>query len=128
MENHPRPSMSELLSTIALARSIMPEMDLQVPPNLLICGGSLGFERAVRAVLLAGATDFGGISSITPDFINPTNPWPSIDRLKTSIERAGFIPRERLPIYPRYTKNPEFMSDEVRNLVLKLADQNGYRC
>ena len=81
----------------------------------------------LNACLLAGANDLGGISPITPDFINPPNPWPSVEELEAAIRRAGFIPRERLPIYPRYVRDSRFMSREVRELVLELADEDGYR-
>jgi len=132
MANCPRPSTKELLTTVVMARSLMPEMNIQVPPNLLDYNGGvvqLGgcrFEKAVKAVLLAGANDFGGISSLTPDFINPDDPWPSVAELRATIERAGFVPRERLPIYPRYAKDKRFMSREVRKVVQELADKDGY--
>ncbi len=118
MGNHPRPSEPDFLTTVALARSIMPHMNLQVPPNLL---------TNVRHLLLAGANDLGGISPVTPDFINPEHPWPSVAGLRAAIVRAGFVPRERLPVYPRYARNERFMSREVRERVLELADEDGYR-
>ena len=127
------PSEAELLATVAMARSLMPEMNIQVPPNLLGHNGGIvqregyEFKKAVEAVLLAGANDFGGISSLTPDFINPEDPWPSVAELRAAIERAGFVPRERLPIYPRYARDERFMSREVRERVLQLADEDGYR-
>jgi len=133
MANCAGPSETELLATVAMARSLMPEMNIQVPPNLLgynggvVQRGSYGFKKAVKAVLLAGANDFGGISSLTPDFINPEDPWPSVAELRAAIERAGFVPHERLPIYPRYAKDKRFMSREVRKRVLELADKDGYR-
>jgi FO synthase subunit 1 len=118
MWDRSRPSEPELLATVALARSIMPDMNLQVPPNLV---------ANVRYLLLAGANDLGGISSVTLDFINPDHPWPSAAGLRAVIKRAGFVPRERLPIYPRYAKDAHFMSREVRKLVLELVDEDGYR-
>jgi len=123
------PSEAELLATVAMARLLMPEMNIQVPPNLLgvVQRGSYGFKKAVKAVLIAGANDFGGISSLTPDFINPEDPWPSVSELRAVIERARFVPRERLPIYPRYARDERFMSKEVRKHVLELADEDGYR-
>jgi len=158
MANCPRPSTKELLATVVMARSLMPEMNIQVPPNLLDYNGGVvqrgscipkretrtsfdnlgsynggvvqlggcGFEKAVEAVLLAGVNDFGGISSLTPDYINPEDPWPSVAELRAAIERAGFVPRERLPIYPRYAKDKRFMSREVRKVVQELADKDGY--
>lgn len=133
MANCPRPSEAEVLATVELARSLMPEMNIQVPPNLLgyngkvVRPGDCEFEKAIEAVLLAGANDFGGISSLTPDFINPGDPWPSVAELRAAIEHAGFVPRERLPIYPRYARDGRFMSTEVRKRVLELADEDGYR-
>ena len=133
MANCPRPSEAELLTTVAMARSLMPEINIQVPPNLLDYNGGIvqrggcGFEKAVKAVLLAGANEFGGISSLTPDFINPEDLWPSVAELRAAIVRAGFAPHERLPIYPRYARDERFMSKEVRERVLELADEEGYR-
>jgi FO synthase subunit 1 len=121
MENCAAPDLDELLSTVTVARELMPEMNIQVPPNLL------SHDGGVKAVLRAGANDFGGISPLTPDFINPEHPWPSVAELQTTIERAGFVPRERLPIYPRYARDEKFMSKEVRERVLELADEEGYR-
>ena len=153
MANCAGPSEVELLATVAMARSLMPEMNIQVPPNLLDYNGGVvqlggcipkgetqtafkqplviqrgGCEISViEAILRAGANDFGGISSVTPDFINPEHPWPSVAELRAVIERAGFTPRERLPIYPRYVKDERFMSKKVKKHVLKLADEDGYR-
>ena len=112
------PSADELLKTVVGARRLMPEMNLQVPPNLV---------RDLSPFLQAGANDLGGISSVTHDFINPDNPWPSVAELRAAIGRAGSVPRERLPIYPRYARDERFMSKEVRKLVLELADEEGYR-
>lgn len=118
MKSCSRPSESELFTTIAIARSIMPNMNIQVPPNLVSNFGPL---------LLAGANDLGGISSVTPDFINPEQIWPSVDELQAVIKHAGFTPRERLPIYPRYVKDERYMSREVKERVLDFADEDGYR-
>ena len=118
MESHPRPSESELFKTVAIARSIMPDMNIQIPPNLV---------SNFSSILLAGANDLGGISPVTPDFINPEQPWPSVAELWAVVKRAGFTPRERLPIYPRYVKDERFMSEGVREHVHELADEEGYR-
>lgn len=118
MENHPRPAESDLLAAVVIARFLMPNVGIQVPPNLVPNFGPF---------LLAGANDLGGISSLTPDFINPEQPWPSVSKLRAAVRRAGFQPRERLPIYPRYVKDDRFMSKEVRELVHEIADEEGYR-
>jgi FO synthase subunit 1 len=114
---HP-PSIAEVFSTVVIARSMMPEMNIQVPPNLV---------ADVRHFLLAGANDFGGISILTHDFINPEHPWPSVAELRAAVERAGLVPRERLPIYPRYALDAGFMSREVKERVIELAGKDGYR-
>jgi len=118
MANCSRPSEAELLATVAVARALMPDMNIQVPPNLV---------ANVRHFLLAGASDLGGISPVTPDFINPESLWPSVKELEAIVKGAGFVLRERLPIYPRYAKDARFMSREVRKLVLELANEDGYR-
>lgn len=128
-----RPDWSELLEIVSFARSVMPDMSIQVPPNLLSRDGRLAppgsqdFENAVAEAILAGADDFGGVSPVTPDFINVDAPWPSVDQLRSAIEHAGFRPRERLPIYPHFVKEEMFMSREVRKRVDDLADEEGYR-
>jgi len=118
MANCAGPSEVELISTIAVARTLMPEMNIQVPPNLV---------SNVGPFLLAGANDLGGVSSVTPDFINPEKPWPTIKEIEATIKNTGFCPRERLPIYPRYALDKSFMSKEVHDCVSELADADGYR-
>jgi FO synthase subunit 1 len=128
-----RPDEGTLLSTVALARSILPDTSIQVPPNLLSRNGKItppgspDFVVAVSEVISAGASDFGGISPVTPDFINADRPWPGASQLRAAIEQAGGKPRERLPIYPRFVREEKFMSKEVRELVRDLADEEGYR-
>ena len=112
------PSETELLATVEVARSLMPEMNIQVPPNLV---------SNVGRFLPAGANDLGGISSVTPDFINPERPWPTIEEIEMMIKNVGFSPRERLPIYPRYALDRSFMSKEVHECASKLVDIDGYR-
>lgn len=118
MANCTGPSEAELISTVAVARSLMPEMNIQVPPNLV---------SNVGHFLLAGANDLGGVSPVTPDFINPERPWPTIKEVEAIIKNAGFLPRERLPIYPRYALDKSFMSKEVYERMSKLAGADGYR-
>jgi FO synthase subunit 1 len=118
MSNCMAPSEAELLATVAMARSLMPGMSIQVPPNLV---------SNVVPFFLAGANDLGGISSVTPDFINPERYWPTIAEIKSIIKSFGFLPRERLPIYPRYALDKSFMSEEVYECVSELVDADGYR-
>lgn len=118
MEDEPTPQRSEILSTLLVAKSIFPDMNIQVPPNL-----TQGFSD----FLLLGANDLGGISTVTPDFINPENPWPNIGKLESKIKEVGLELRERLPIYPEFTKRDGFMSPEVKKVVENLCDRWGYR-
>src|SRR5262249_9465796 len=81
------------------ARLILdPEVSVQAPPNL---------NPASTALLLsAGLNDFGGISPVTPDFINPRHPWPHLDALAQACAQSGFTLRPRLPVYDRYLDRP----------------------
>jgi len=118
MENYPPPSREELIETVEMARKLMQDVGVQIPPNL---------AEDFETYLFAGANDLGGISPLTPDFINPEKPWPSVAEVRERVRRAGFLPRERLPVYPRFVLDTSFMSSEVRSVVLELADEDGYR-
>ena len=116
MENHKPPSVEEMIKVVKDARKILPnDIAIQIPPNLI---------EDIYPFLKAGANDLGGISEVTPDFINPEHPWPSIDELKKSLRE--FMLKERLPIYPKYVKMGWF-SNEISYLIDKLADDNGFR-
>jgi len=107
MAHHPEPSLEDMLRTIALARLILgPQMNIQAPPNL-------SYDDFPR-LLEAGINDWGGISPITKDFINPEAAWPQITRLKAETERRGFVLRERLALYPEFVGRKEFLSPRVR--------------
>lgn len=95
MANAPEPSIEEHLWTIAAARLILPpEISLQAPPNLRL--------GETRALIEAGINDWGGISPVTPDHVNPEAPWPHLDRLAGECAEAGFTLTERLAAYPRF--------------------------
>jgi 7,8-didemethyl-8-hydroxy-5-deazariboflavin synthase CofG subunit len=119
MAGHPDPSLEEMLRTVALARLILgAEMNLQAPPNL-----SYGdFPR----LLEAGINDWGGISPVTRDFINPEAAWPQIARLRSETEARGFALRERLALYPEFIQREEFLSPQVREKLSGLADAGGF--
>lgn len=119
MAAHPEPSLEEMLRTIAIARLILgPQMNIQAPPNL----SYNDFPR----LLEAGINDWGGISPITRDFINPEAAWPQIARLKAETESRGFTLRERLAIYPEFLLREEFLSPNVCDRAAKLADPHGF--
>ncbi|MFO0759217.1 MAG: 7,8-didemethyl-8-hydroxy-5-deazariboflavin synthase CofG [Byssovorax sp.] len=92
----------EMAHAIALSRLILdPAISVQAPPNL---------NPASTALLIqSGINDFGGISPVTPDYINPRHPWPHLDALATACEEAGFTLRPRLPIYDAYLDRPGFL-------------------
>jgi len=84
-----------VVETVALARLILdPDVSLQAPPNLN--------PSSTEALLAAGINDFGGISPLTPDYINPRHPWPHLQKLADICARVGFTLRARPPIYPKF--------------------------
>src|SRR6266571_4155830 len=114
MAQHAEPSLEEMLRTLAMARLILgPQMNLQAPPNL-------SYEDFPR-LLDAGINDWGGISPVTKDFINPEAAWPQISRLREETEARGFVLRERLALYPEFIAREEFASPCVHKKVTALA-------
>jgi 7,8-didemethyl-8-hydroxy-5-deazariboflavin synthase CofG subunit len=98
MRDHPEPSVEEMLKTIALSRLVFGgEMNIQAPPNLT--------PNQYDRYLDAGINDWGGVSPLTPDFINPEAPWPGLQVLREKSARAGFELKARLPVYPEFIRN-----------------------
>ncbi len=120
MARAPEPSLEDHLWTIAVARLLFPpEMSIQAPPNLN--------PAALDRLLAAGIDDWGGISPVTPDHVNPEAPWPQIDVLRRATEAAGKELVARLPIYPRFVQAPErWLAPAMRTAVLHHADAEGY--
>ena len=113
------PSVLDMVRTIAVARLLLPTMNVQAPPNLA--------PQAYQLYLFAGINDWGGISPVTSDFINPEAPWPSIAELKAVSEEAGFDLRERLAVYPEYlTQRDDFLRESLRQRALTWTDDDGY--
>ena len=110
----------ELLWSVAAARlTLGPKANVQVPPNLS--------ADNYRIYLDAGINDWGGVSPLTIDFVNPEAPWPALTNLKEQTEAAGFRLKPRLPVYPEYFLNTgDYLSERLRNTVLALADDDGY--
>jgi len=117
MANHPEPTLEAMLRTIAAARIILnPEISLQAPPNLS--------DRHIKYIQ-AGINDWGGISPVTIDFINPEHAWPDIEKLRTSCIKAGYKLNERLTVYPKYIKNSErFLNTAVSEKIEKILQAN----
>jgi len=111
-------SLDDLLATIAEARRILPpEVHLQAPPNLVDDPGAL---------IDAGIDDFGGVSPITADHVNPERPWPHIDDLRAVAESRGLALVPRLTIYPEYALEPtRWLDPDVRFAVLDRSDAEG---
>ena len=118
MRDHPEPAMDDLLRTAAVARLLLgPDMNIQVPPNL----SDADFARLPDA----GINDWGGVSPLTPDHINPERPWPGLAALRRVTERAGLELRERLAVYPEYAARSEFVHEALRPRVRGLVDGDG---
>jgi FO synthase len=117
MHGHPEPGHAEMVATLALARLILgPGMSVQAPPNL-----ADGDEVLLR-YLAAGINDWGGVSPVTIDHVNPERPWPALDRLRGVTEATGFLLEPRLTVYPRYAFDRDWVDAKVRPAVLALAD------
>ena len=83
-----------MLRAVAVARLLMPSVNIQAPPNL----NAPYYEE----LLDAGINDWGGISPLTPDYINPEKPWPHLEQLRLRTGYKGFELRQRLPVYPEF--------------------------
>jgi FO synthase len=120
MAGWPDATLTELLRAIAVARLVLGgEMNLQAPPNLS--------PEVYPLLLLAGINDWGGVSPVTPDHINPEAPWPEIEILARRSAEVGYSLRERLTVYPEYVSQPEtFLSEGLRDAVAAHADGQGY--
>ncbi len=116
----PEPSLEEHLWTIAAARLILgPEMTIQAPPNLHQPG-------ELEALLRAGVNDWGGVSPVTPDHVNPEAPWPHLDSLAEATSSAGRVLHERLAIGPKFAQSPAIWLDPgLRTRVLRSVDARG---
>jgi len=111
------PPVEDVLAAVAYARLILgPHINIQTPPNLV-----LSHELTLRA----GANDWGGVSPLTRDPINPFHPWPALPVLQRSAQRTGAVLKERLPVYPEFMTD-RHLSPRVRNVAAALVDREGY--
>ena len=120
MHAAPEPSMEELCWTVAVARLILgARMSIQAPPNL--------YSGDLTDLIRAGINDWGGVSPVTPDHVNPEAPWPHLDRLATETERAGHVLVERLTVYPRFIEaRHDWIDPALHRHVLRLSDSAGW--
>jgi FO synthase len=116
MRGMPDAELRDLAATVAVARIILgPRARIQAPPNLI--------DAEFALLLRAGIDDWGGVSPVTPDHVNPERPWPQIDHLRAMSQQAGFHLRERLTIYPEYVRRAEgWLDPRLAAHVTALAD------
>ena len=119
MAEAPEPGLDELLWTIATARILFgPEANIQAPPNLS--------PSALPQLVAAGINDWGGVSPVTQDYVNPEAPWPHLDALARETAAAGKMLAERLTVYPSYALAGEsWLDPALHTRVLKLIDSEG---
>ena len=111
------PTKADMTDLILLAKNILsPDISIQVAPNLI----------SPAELIHYGVTDLGGISPVTPDYINPDSAWPEIGVLEKTVQKCGYELKERLPIYPKYVK-AGWGGEKTLKLIRELADENGYR-
>ena len=118
MRDWPEPTQGEMLRTIAVARLLMPDVNLQAPPNLS--------APYYDELLDAGINDWGGISPLTPDFINPEKPWPHLEELKLRTEAKGYSLRQRLPVYPEFLPALRTRTGLLAERLEAVTDYEGY--
>ncbi|MGD0790607.1 MAG: 7,8-didemethyl-8-hydroxy-5-deazariboflavin synthase CofG [Terriglobales bacterium] len=126
MAHWPEPDRGEMLRTLAVARLLMPKMNIQAPPNLS--------DPHYADLLDGGINDWGGVSPLTPDFINPEKPWPHLEELRQRTEAKGFELRQRLPVYPefvnrfakKFAEQAAAYSDLLARRLGAAADAEGY--
>ena len=120
MASAPEPDLEELLWTIAVARLVFgPAMSIQAPPNLS--------PGVLPQIVAAGINDWGGVSPLTPDYVNPEAPWPHLEKLAAETAAAGKHLEERLTLYPGYAQQPErWLDASLRTRMLQRIDAQGF--
>jgi FO synthase len=117
MRRDPEPTVDYVARVAAVARWVLgPSVNLQVPPNL---------TDRFEAYLGAGVNDWGGVSPVTIDWVNPEAPWPHLDELRGRTEAAGFVLKPRLPVYPEFL-TPEWIDRALWPRLAAAADDEGY--
>ncbi len=118
MANSPEPDTDDHLRTIAVARLLLRDMNIQAPPNLT----EVHYER----LLWGGIDDWGGVSPLTPDYINPEAPWPHLLDLQRRTEAGGQQLRQRLPVYPEFVSGVIDRGGLLAGRLLAASDDHGY--
>jgi FO synthase len=115
---HPEPDAFDHARTIAVARLVLGRVNIQAPPNLS--------DDNYTFLLGAGLNDWGGISPLTRDYINPEKPWPHIEALGSRTAASGFELKERLNVYPEFVFQDDFFDTRLVSRVRSMADRDGY--
>ena len=120
MAGHEDAETEEMLWSVAVARLVLgPDVNLQVPPNLS--------QHDYPMYLQAGINDWGGVSPLTIDYVNPEAPWPQIGDLERRTEEQGFMLKPRFPVYPEFfLDKSDGVSSPVAQRLRELADEDGY--
>ena len=118
MRNWPEPSHEDMLRTIAVARVLLPDVNIQAPPNL----SAPNYQNFVDA----GINDWGGVSPLTPDFINPEKPWPHLLELEHRTNQKGQSLKQRLPVYPEFIPEVMARGGLVAEKLRRACDCEGY--
>ncbi len=114
----PEPDNDDMLRTLAVARLLLREMNIQAPPNLT--------ENGYQRLLQGGINDWGGVSPLTPDYINPEAPWPHLADLEQRTREAGQQLRQRLPVYPEFIPDVASRGGLLGQRLGAVSDNVGY--
>jgi len=112
MSGHPAAEENYFKIIVALTRIIMPQTNIQIPPNLS--------AQSYQSFLSVGINDWGGISPITSDYVNPEFSWPQINAIKKNCKRAGFELKARFPVYPEFF---DFVNPQLKKKMAPIADK-----
>ena len=115
MKDSPSANEEYFKKIVALTRIIIPQMNIQIPPNLS--------PKSYQSFLQVGINDWGGISPLTPDFVNPEFSWPEINRVEENSKKAGFDLKCRFPVYPEFFS---FISKKLRDKIAVIENEEGY--
>ncbi len=115
MNNFPSAEENYFKIVVALTRIILPKMNIQIPPNLS--------PKSYQSFLSVGINDWGGVSPLTPDYVNPEFSWPEIKKIEENSKKAGFKRRCRFPTYPEFFS---FLNSELKEKISTLEDEQGF--
>ncbi|ARS64700.1 FO synthase subunit 1 [Candidatus Nitrosomarinus catalina] len=115
MKDSPSANEEYFKKIVALTRIVMPEMNIQIPPNLS--------PKSYQSFLQVGINDWGGISPLTPDFVNPEFSWPEINKVEDYSKKAGYDLKCRFPIYPEFFS---FINNRLRDKIAVIQNEDGY--